>query len=171
MRAGFENVVLEVVIVQQHDPLLLAQRDKLRQAGPVPGVVLRQVVLAQSVPGSADAAAGERLLVKRRPHVAIHPADTLMIVAAAVVPEAIVVLERDDAVGCELIGHLVQIIGETETLSPRDKARNGWPGAADVARRQPPRPPGNTRAAADRQLAVQRQPAVGDSQQALRLWR
>ena len=46
---SFDDVVLEVILMDEHEPLLIRQVGELLQARPIPAVVLRQIVSAQTV--------------------------------------------------------------------------------------------------------------------------
>src|SRR5262249_37394430 len=78
--ARLEDVVLEIRLVEQDESLAIAEARERLQAIEVPGVERFEVVPAQTVPGGAPAAAGPRLLVERRPDVAVDAADHLVIV-------------------------------------------------------------------------------------------
>ena len=83
---------------------------------PIPGIKLREVVLAQAVPSGAVrrrvAGAGKRLLVKRRGDVAILLLAHGVIIAAAVVPQAVVMVVRHLATSLHVVSHLLEIIRE-----------------------------------------------------------
>ena len=53
----------------------------------------------------------ERLFVKRWQDIAIDAADALVIIAPAVIPEAVVVIEGDMIAGAELGGDFVEVVG------------------------------------------------------------
>jgi hypothetical protein len=45
MRAGFKDVVLEVILVEQHEAALVATVGELPKARPIPRVEFREIVL------------------------------------------------------------------------------------------------------------------------------
>ncbi len=78
MRAGLQNVVLEIVLMIKQYAFGLGLVGKRFQAIPIPCVRTGQVVFAQPVPSLALTGTAERLLVERRPHIAVAAADALM---------------------------------------------------------------------------------------------
>src|SRR5262249_32664154 len=125
--AGFEDVVLEVHLLDEDQTLPLAQAGELLQPGEVPGVELREVVLAQPVPCPPAAAPRPRLLVEGRPHVAVDAADHLMVVPPAVVPQPPVMTQGSEPIRLHPVGELVEVIGE-----PRPDAAWDEPGQTDA---------------------------------------
>src|SRR5262249_41920379 len=99
MSPCFQNVVLEITVVQKHEAFLVTLRRKFPKPPEEPGIEFREVVFAQAVPGSALSTASPRLLVERRPDVAIDAANHFMIVAPPVVPKGIVVLDGRLVIG------------------------------------------------------------------------
>src|SRR5205814_7657262 len=112
----------------------------------------------------ALAAARDRLLSQRRPYIAVHAADPFVVVATAIVPEAVVVIESGLSVRLHRVGQLFQIVGVAATHASRNEPCHGdtesacftWP---DVAA-----PPVDFRAGADEQPTVAREPTVGNNQ-------
>ena len=92
--AGFKDIVLEVVLVEEQHARRFRLVGKRLQAEPVPGVGTRQVVLRQSVPSLPLARTAERLFIEGRPHIAVATADAFVVGAAQVVPESVVMVEH-----------------------------------------------------------------------------
>src|SRR5262249_1898482 len=95
-------------------------------------------------------------LVNGRPHVAINPADHLVVVPPAVVPQPPVVVEKGEPIRLHLTGELVQVIGKPRPDPARDE-----PGHPDADFRGPggkdaPPPPGGAEPPPDAQLAADR---------------
>ena len=59
--AGFENVVLEIILMEQNQPAFIAKRRKLPQPRPIPWIELGQIILAEAIPGCAAPASREGL--------------------------------------------------------------------------------------------------------------
>ena len=160
MGAGFEDVVLEIVFVQQDEATFVAQAGECFEAVPVPGIVFAEVVSAQAIPGGALAAAGERQLVERWPNIAVGTADTFVIIAAAVVPEAVMVVDGGDATGGEQRGEFRKIIGETGPGAAGDETREAGFGERSFGGTNVAAPPGDVCARADEEFAGASEPAV-----------
>ena len=94
MGTGLEYVMLEIVFMEQHQTLLAALLGKLFKACPIPFIGFGQVIPAKSIPCSALSRTRERLLVKRSPHIAVGPADALMVGSAQVVPQSIIMVKH-----------------------------------------------------------------------------
>ena len=92
--ACLKDVVLEEVLVDHYHT-----RRRLGEgvdAVEIPGVEAREVVKRQSVPCRAFARTCYRLLEEWRPHIAVGAADAFVVVAAAVVPQAVVLVPHCD---------------------------------------------------------------------------
>ena len=87
-----EYVVLKIVLVEQQYAFLCTFFCKLVESHPVPLVRLCKVVAAQSVPCGALSCTAECLLVERSPNVAVGTAHALMVSAAQVIPQSVVVV-------------------------------------------------------------------------------
>ncbi len=98
---------------------------QLLYAVDVPRIQLRQVVLAQSVPSLALSAAGNGLLVERSPDVAVLTADTFVVVAAAVIPKTVVLVEERNVLLLKVANHRVDTRCSTLTFHTGNKPRNG----------------------------------------------
>src|SRR5262249_21820597 len=94
MRTGLDDIVLEKILVEQNQTAFVASVSELIQARPVPRIEPGEIILAQSVPRGPLPAARERLLEKRRQHAAVDAARALVIIAAAVIPQTIMLIER-----------------------------------------------------------------------------
>ncbi len=111
VRVRLQQSMLHVEGVKQDGSLAVTERGKGLQPIKVPGVVLGQVVLGQSVPGLAGAGAGPGLLEKGGEGIRILPADGVMPIAPTVVPQAEVVLEPRIGIAEHVVGQLVQVLG------------------------------------------------------------
>src|SRR6184192_719901 len=60
MRAGFQDIVLKIILMKQDKPAFVAPIGKLFQPVPIPRITFCEIIAAETVPGSALAASGER---------------------------------------------------------------------------------------------------------------
>ena len=94
---------------------------------PIPRIEFCKVVLAESVPRRARPGAGEWLLVEWWSDVAIRLPHHRVVIAAAVVPQAVVMIESCDAVCLHAVCELLEIIGESRANAARHEARDRRP--------------------------------------------
>ena len=120
----------------------------------VPRVEFRQVVLAQAVPRLPLPAPRPRLLVERRPHVAVDAADHLVVVAPAVVPQPPVVIENGEALRLHFVRELIEVVGEPRPDAARHEPRDS--DARPRSRATAERCPATTRCRAARPRAASR---------------
>ncbi len=106
------------------------------------------------------ATARERQLIKRRPDIAVEAPDALVVVASALIPQTIVVIQGGDTPGREEVGQLVQVIRSARSDPTRDKPRNTWACRSGFIRTEIPPPPGDVRDRADEQLAIAHETAI-----------
>ena len=168
MRASLDDVVLKIILMEQHQPARVANPSELPEARPIPRVEFRQIIFAQAVPRRALAAAREGLLEERRQHVARRAADALMIVAAQIVPEAVVMVQRDLVPFRHFIGEQIQFVREARPAAPGHKARERRTEGRSLVRTKAAAPPRHFRAVTDQELAVHCQPAVGNDKRRVR---
>ena len=121
MRPGFDNVVLEITFVEQHQPARIANSRERFQPRPIPRIKLRKIIFAQAIPCRALAATRERLLIKRCPHITVHTTHALMIFATTVVPQPVMMIERRIMPRLQPIRHRSQTIRQPRPLTPRRK--------------------------------------------------
>ena len=117
MGSGLEDVVLEIVLVEEHFAALGTLVGKLVEAAPVPRIGASEVIEAHSVPCSALAAAAERLLVERCPYIAVGAAYALMVIAAAVKPQTVVVVESHNVFLVHVCECGVYAVGQAEPFA------------------------------------------------------
>ena len=101
VRARLENVVLKIILMKQDEALLVALLGEFAQTIPIPGVEPRQIVATQAIPRGALAGAGKGLLVERRFDLGVCLPDVRVLIATAVVPEAVVVVVSNRAAGVQ----------------------------------------------------------------------
>ena len=169
MGAGFENVVLKIVLMQQHQAALVAELGEVAEPIPVPGIELREVVLATGRPRPcqfAVARAGERLFVERRGDVAIHLPAHRVVVAAPVVPQTVVMVVGDLTARGHVVGDLREIIGEARAHAAGHESRDRLAKLRHVVRPHVAAPPQRIEPAAGDHLAVGDEPAVLDARSA-----
>src|SRR4051812_37680977 len=94
--ASFQNIMLKVIFMQQYQSFFIGQLRKPVQPFPIPGIVFGKIVFTQAIKGGVLSAARKRQFVKRSFYIAIHSTDTFMIVAAAIVPQTIVMIEGNN---------------------------------------------------------------------------
>ena len=126
MRARLNNIVLEEVLVEQHQALLVGQVGVRLEPSPIPAVPFCQIILAQAVIGPALPASGERQFVEGSPDVAVHAPFVDVVVAAAVVPEGIVVVGGHESVLKHLVGELLQVISQARARAAGNPACEVW---------------------------------------------
>ena len=160
--ASFENVVLKIIFVEKDETAFVAKIGKLLEAAPVPGIVFCEVVATKSVPRRPHAAAGKRLFVEWRPDVASHPAHALVIVAAAVVPKAVMMIQSGNTVGGEGVDEFSEIIGKAGTNAARNETGKARASERRFGGTEIAAPPGDVGARANKQATVAGKPAVGD---------
>ena len=160
MRTGFEDVVLKIILIEQHQPALIANIGKFFEPRPIPRIEFRQVVAAEAVPSRALAAARKRLFIKRGPDIAVHPAHALVILAAAVVPETVMVIERRLVSGNHRVRQFIQVVGITPTGAPRRKSRQCGTVLRSFAGPHIALPPIDLQNTAGEQPAIANQPTV-----------
>ena len=95
MRPRLDDIMLEILLMDQDQSLPIRDVHKSFQSIPVPLVVFGQIIFTQSVPGRSVSRSGKRQFVKRRPDITIHPAHTLVIITATIVPESVMLLNAD----------------------------------------------------------------------------
>ncbi len=108
------------------------------------------------------AAASEGLFVKRWQHIAIDAADAFVVIAAAVVPEAVVVIEGDVTVGDEFVGDFLEVVGKSWADSVGNEARDAEAELFRLVRADVSAPSTDVRYAIDNEFTINREPAVGD---------
>ena len=170
MGAGFNDVVLKIVLMQENQTVFVGSIGELLQPAPIPMVVFGQIVFAETVVSRSLSAAGERLFVKRRPHIAVYPADTFVVVATAVVPQTVVVVDGEHVCPFHPAYYGINVVGQSCSGSSRHVTREmgrgchsqiGWPNASA--------PPADVVFIARLDLSVPNQAAVFDNQWR-RLW-
>ena len=86
MCASFDDVMLEVVMVEKQQAFFGSGFSKLTFPLPIPFVRLRQIVFAQSFPCFAFATASEGLFVERCAYFTVAAFYSLVVYSAQVVP-------------------------------------------------------------------------------------
>ena len=110
MGARLQDIVLEIMLMQQDQPLLIGEAGKLLQTTPIPGIVLGQIIFAQTIPGETMPAAGKGLLVKGRSHISVHASYALVVVPSPIVPKAIVMFECGSVISQHSIGKFIEVV-------------------------------------------------------------
>jgi hypothetical protein len=93
MCPGFQDIVLEVMMMDQEKTVRFTHISEFPQAFPVPVIIPGQIVFAQSIPGNSLTRPGKRLFIKGSPDLPVHPPDALVVIAPPVVPEPVVVFQ------------------------------------------------------------------------------
>src|SRR6185295_3215647 len=107
----------------------------------IPWIEFREIVFAQAKPRLALSAAGERLLIEWWDNIAVDAADALVVIAATVIPEAVVVIERSLAAGDEFVCDFVKIVREARANPSRNKTRDAEAELLCFIRTNVPAPP------------------------------
>ena len=108
MGTSLQNIVLEIMLVFQHDTNRFCLLSKLLQAPEIPFVERGEVVFCHTVPGQGDkialhttsqialhtACAGERLFVEGSPGITILTTDAFVVIATTIRPKTIVLTEQ-----------------------------------------------------------------------------
>jgi len=149
MRPRLDNVVLEIILMKQHQSPLLANPSELTEPRPIPRIEFRQVIFAQPLPRRPLTRTREWLLIKRRQHVPIDAANTLVVIPPTVVPQPIIMIERRISLCHQPVRHPIQIIREPRANPPRHKTRHAQPKLLRLIRTDIAAPPSNVTRAAD----------------------
>ena len=88
--ASLQDVVLKIVLIDEHHSLFSAFLCQLLQPIEIPGVGSCQIIFTQSIPCCPFATTCKRLLIERSPHIAVTTLHPLMIITTAIIPQAIV---------------------------------------------------------------------------------
>src|SRR5262249_21895511 len=151
----------KIIFVEQHQSALVAEIGELFQPAPIPRIEFREVVTAEPVPRRAAAAPRERLLKKRRPDVSAAAPDAFVVVATAVIPEAVMMIDRHLAARRHGIGDILKIVRQTRTDAAGNKPGQRRPERFGFTGTNIAAPPAGIPLDADEQFAVARDPAVG----------
>src|ERR1051326_2858273 len=168
VRTGFEDVVLKIIFVEENQTALVAKIGELFETAPIPRIVLGEVIPADAIPRGALAATRERQFVERRPDVPAHPANALMVVAAAVVPKAVMMIESGNPVGGKGLGKFGKIVSEAGADATWDKAGDAGFGERRFSGTKTAAPPGDVSASADEQATIAGEPAVRNTECGMR---
>src|SRR5215469_5457274 len=92
MRASLQNIVLKILFVEQHKAASVANVRKFFEPVPIPRIVFRKVVQAQSVPRSPLPCPGKWHFVERRPNITVYAPNALVVVATTLVPQSVMMV-------------------------------------------------------------------------------
>src|SRR5699024_2462305 len=120
---SLQNIMLKIVLVDQHNTFPLCPIRKMVETVPVPVIVLCQIILTKSIPGRTLSAPGKRLFVKRGPYISIHALHTLMIVAPSVVPKSIIMIHGCNVILVKSSHYLFQAISKSISIMTRHITR------------------------------------------------
>ena len=126
MRAGFKDVVLEIILVEQHEAALITDIGELAEARPIPRIEPGQIVFAEAQPCLTLTTAGKGLFKERREHVAVNAADAFVVIAPFLGPRT---RERlaDEGLGyVDLVGNMRLVLDRpTVFISSRGWSKRG----------------------------------------------
>src|SRR5699024_4370336 len=114
--AGLQNIMLKIVLVDQHNTFPLCTIRKMFTTVPVPVLIFRKAILANSTPGRTFSASGKRLFVKRGPDIPIHASNPLVIVAPPVVPKSVIMIQGRNIILVKNSHYLFQAIGKSISI-------------------------------------------------------
>ena len=113
---GLKDVVLEIMAVEEQDALFRCLGGKASESLPVPVVGTGEVIARQSIPGRALTAAGKGLFVEGCPHIAVSASYPLMVGAAEVIPESVMVIQTAVVMGREVSDDGVDAVGPSRAF-------------------------------------------------------
>ena len=125
MGTCLQDIMLEIVLVDNQQTILGSLFCQFLNAADVPRIQLCKVILTQSVPSRALSASGKRLLIERSPDISITAAHTFVVITAAVIPQAVVLVEEHHMLITKMSHHTIHTGGSALSLHSRHKTGHG----------------------------------------------
>ena len=95
MCTGFQNIMLEIVLMEQEQSFSTTLFRKFFQTCPIPCIGTVQIIFTQAFPGNALTATSERLFIKGAPYISIAPTDAFMVIPATIIPKSVILVKYE----------------------------------------------------------------------------
>ena len=125
MGTCLQDIMLEIVLVDNQQTIFGSLFCQFLHAADVPRIQLCEVILTQSVPSRALSASGKRLFIERSPDITITAAHTFMVVTAAVIPQAVVLVEEHHMLITKMSHYTIHTGSSALSLHSRYKTGHG----------------------------------------------
>ena len=124
MCTGFQNIMLEIVLMEQEQSFSTSLFRKFFQTCPIPCIGTVQIIFTQAFPGNALTATSERLFIKGAPYISIAPTDAFMVIPATIIPKSVILVKYEYIIPLHKVDDWIYTVCQSQSLTTGNKAGN-----------------------------------------------